>query len=104
MVDSKIVVQLTPQEIIEQEFGKDSIMVEIAKAESRFVPTAQNASSMASGLFQILNGTWDDYGCAGDVFDAKDNVACARKVYDKRGTRDWDSSKSVWGKKNPSSW
>lgn len=78
-------------------FQDAPIMVEIARAESQFRPWVDNESgSSASGLFQILDQTWADYGCSGDVYDAADNIACARKIYNKRGTKDWEASSYHW--------
>lgn len=89
---------LTVPQMVIKEFGAPSIMVRIAMAESTFDPTAKNPYSTASGVYQILNGTWNDYDCAGDVFDPTDNITCARKIYDKEGTTPWNASIEVWGK------
>lgn len=79
-------------------FPDAPIMVSIASAESGFDCGVRNPGSSASGCFQILKGTWRDYGCIGDVLDVEDNIACARKLYDKDGTRPWNESKYMWGK------
>ena len=76
------------------------VMIEIARAESEFSPTADNPNSTAKGLFQILDGTWEDYGCQGDVLDIQDNLACARLLYEESGTTPWNASKDKWS--NPS--
>ncbi len=97
--------ELTVEQKIRITFPDAPIMLEIAKAESRLIPTAKNPNSTASGVFQILKGTFEDpyYGCTGDVFDEADNIACARKIYDKSGTVPWDASRHVWGKEIPAS-
>lgn len=65
-------------------------------------PNANNPNSTAYGVFQILEGTWRDHGCAGDRGNADDNIACARKVYDASveagyaGLRPWKASESGW--------
>jgi transglycosylase-like protein with SLT domain len=76
------------------EFPDAPVMLRIAQAESHMLPEAKNAHSTAAGLFQILSGTWSSYRCTGDKYDASDNIACARKIYDKEGTRPWASSGS----------
>lgn len=88
--------ELTPRQMIVLEFGKSSVMKDIAKAESRFDPLAKNPDSSAKGLYQILDGTWKDYGCLGNVLDARDNIACARIIYDKSNTQPWLASKDNW--------
>lgn len=94
--------QLTPKEKILKAFPDAPIMVRIADAESDFRPNATNPHSSASGLFQILRGTWKYYGCEGDFetdrFDVDKNIACARKLYDKSGTSPWNPSKHDWGR------
>lgn len=97
-----VVKELTPKEKILKAFPDAPIMVHIADAESDFRPNATNAHSSASGLFQILRGTWSYYQCEGnfetDRFDVDKNIACARKLYDKSGTSPWDPSKHDWGR------
>lgn len=84
-------------------FPDAPIMLKIAYCESGngchgpiIDPTAKNPSSTASGVFQILKGTWKAYGCTGDVFNEDDNIACARKIYDDSGTTPWDASRGGW--------
>lgn len=84
--------------MVEAEFSDAPIMVHIANAESQFIPWADNPHSTAYGVFQILIGTWEGYGCTGDRGDAADNIACARIIYETSGTRPWDASKHNWGK------
>jgi len=61
-------------------------------------PKAKNPNSSASGVFQILKGTWAAYGCTGDVFNEDDNIACARKIYDESGTTPWNASRGGWAR------
>lgn len=60
-------------------------------------PNAENPGSTATGVFQILIGTWEDYGCTGNRMDAEDNIACARKIYDQSGLTPWEASRHKWG-------
>lgn len=87
----------TPQELVIQAFPDAPVMVRIAAAESSFIPTAKNPASTATGIFQILSGTFKSYKCDGVQSNASDNIACARKIYNKEGTAPWNSSKNVWG-------
>lgn len=77
-------------------FADAPIMVEVARAESRFYEKAKNPHSTAKGIFQILDGTWRAYGCTGNVLNAVDNIICARKIYDLDGTSPWLASAHVW--------
>lgn len=73
----------------------------VAFCESSYNPLLKNAGSSASGLFQIIRGTWIDNGCAGDPFNADDNIACARKIYNRYGwasSASWKASKHCWSK------
>lgn len=88
---------------IEAEFGVGHIMYWVAVNESALVPSAANPSG-AKGLFQIVGITWRGYGCTGNVFNTDDNIRCARKIYDKRGLKDWEWSRHEgfdggWGKR-----
>ncbi len=53
--------------------------LKIAFCESRYDPLAENNSSTAKGLFQVLDGTWKH--CEGDPFNPDDNINCFIKLY-----------------------
>lgn len=88
-------------------------MIRISRAESTHDPKAKNKSSTASGLFQILIGTWENkhYQCEGNRYSIVDNTDCAYKIYtvqtklyEKKGKvynfSDWNESKYTkngWG-------
>jgi hypothetical protein len=55
----------------------------VAKAESGFNPQAKNKHSTATGIFQIIRGTWKLYKCEGERTNAMDNIKCAKKIYDR---------------------
>lgn len=67
-----------------------SIMINIAKKESNMNPKAKNKSSSASGLFQIIAGTWYSNDCVGDKWNFKDNTDCAWKIQGKRDFQPWE--------------
>jgi len=79
------------------EFGADApVMIDIADAESKFDPTAKNCGSTATGIFQILIGTWEGAHCTGSRTDARDNIRCARIIYEDSGTKPWNASSHAW--------
>lgn len=104
-----VVPELTVRERVELEFLDAPIMVKIADAESDFIATAKNPNSSASGVFQILRGTWNgnkyNPACSvlGDFdtykFDVDKNIACARIIYEDSGTSPWNESRGTWNKK-----
>lgn len=86
----------TVEEMVAEAFPDAPIMVRVAQAESHFDPTAKNPHSSATGVFQILSGTWRLTGCAGSPTNPEDNIECARKLYDVATTTPWLASKKVW--------
>ena len=79
-------------------FPEAPVMVHVANSESGLNPLAKNPSSTATGLFQILKSTWQDAGCTGNPKNANDNLVCARKLFDKSGTKPWNESRDTWKK------
>lgn len=71
-------------------------MIKIARAESNFKPNAKNPNSTATGIFQIIIGTWDGNRCEGERWDFVDNIKCAYKLYKTRGFQPWNASRSKW--------
>jgi hypothetical protein len=71
-------------------------MIRIAKAESGYNPRAKNPTSTASGIFQIVYGTWNGNDCQGNAFGFKNNIDCARKLLIARGFQPWVASKAIW--------
>jgi resuscitation-promoting factor RpfA len=60
-----------------------------------------NAVSSASGYYQVIDGTWRDYG--GEAFapraiDAsrEEQTVIAERIYADRGLQPWDSSRPCW--------
>lgn len=65
-------------------------MIRIAQKESNMNPLAKNRTSSASGLFQIIAGTWYSNNCVGDKWNYKDNIICAWKIQSGAGYRAWE--------------
>ena len=83
-----------------QELGFDdytiSRFIRVAKCESGLRPDAKNGSSTATGIYQIIIGTWDGNRCLGERWDFKDNIDCAYKLLERRGFQPWNASKHCW--------
>jgi len=73
------------------------LFLRIAVCESGLNPMAINSASSASGLFQFLPSTWSNWG-SGNVFNARDNIDAAVRLFLARGTAPWNPSKSCWQK------
>lgn len=69
------------------------LMVKIAWCESRWKPDAKGPTD-DHGIFQLHAPSHDL--SAIDVYDPKENIEFARKLYDQNGTRPWTSSKRCW--------
>lgn len=63
----------------------------VANCESRLNPKNASRISTAKGVYQFLNGTWQDY-CSGNVFNEDDNIKCFMKIY-KKHKGWWECSK-----------
>lgn len=89
----------TPEEIIRWEGQQAGLqeyeiqgLINIAWCESRHVPNATNSQSSASGLFQIIKGTWEsnsDYPWS-ERYDPTANTQTAIKIYQRRGLQPWE--------------
>ena len=71
-------------------------MIRIAKCESGYRLNAKNPTSTATGIFQILTGTWGYAKCEGSRTNMEDNIRCAYKVRDLQGNSAWNASKHCW--------
>lgn len=80
----------------------------IIACESGGNPTAQNASSTASGLYQFLDSSWRAYGGGKYAPRARDatpaqQTEIANAAHARSGLTPWAASKSCWaGKSAPS--
>ena len=57
-----------------------STALTIGECESNLDPFVQNANSTATGVYQFIDGTWENY-CEGYRTDYKANIACFIKLY-----------------------
>lgn len=55
------------------------VMLRLAQRESSLNPAAKNPKSSAGGLFQFIDGTWNQYG-RGDKFDPAANADAAARM------------------------
>ena len=93
---NKVLVQ-----ILAEQHGVDpSLALNIACAESQFVPYAKNRSSTASGMFQFLDSSWRNYGLkhwgtlqGKSKLSAYDNIELAMLMLKSSGSKDWNASK-----------
>ncbi|HEX3782832.1 MAG TPA: transglycosylase family protein [Pseudonocardiaceae bacterium] len=74
----------------------------VIQCESGGNPTAQNAHSTASGLFQFLDSSWASYGGLQYAPRAKEATAAqqyavAETAYRESGLSPWAASESCWG-------
>lgn len=96
----------TIKDLVETEFGEDSVMVKVAECESKFrqfeegEPLWNEQGSSAVGVFQIMDSIHgEDANELGldIVNDPIDNVAYAIVLYNENGTKDWNASADCWG-------
>jgi hypothetical protein len=84
-------------DIISAEAAPEILKV-IAQCESGGDPHATSDTSTAKGLLQILDGTWKQFGCTGDVFNPDDSMRCGIKIATISGLHHWDPSRACWSK------
>lgn len=71
----------------------------VIECESGGDPQAENASSTASGLLQITDPTWEQYGGKGSHAanaSVGEQMRVAAEIYADRGLQPWTASKSCW--------
>ncbi len=71
--------------------SEQNLWVEIARLESTFNPSARGYAGNFFGLYQIFLGTWNGYGCQGDIFNSADNLRCAIKIERVEGFQPWEA-------------
>lgn len=74
------------------------ILIKIRYCESKDDYTAQNSRSTASGAFQFIDGTWNNYGgyAKAKLAPAFIQDEYAFLTYQKEGTKPWNASKHCW--------
>jgi hypothetical protein len=97
----------TIKQLVIDEFGADSVMVNVASCESRyrqFKPDGtlfrgiQNPKDV--GVFQVNEYYHLEASkkMGIDIYTIEGNIRYARYLYSKNGTRDWNWSKPMWSK------
>ena len=84
--------------LIRKHFGEHAEKaIKVAKCESGLNPNAKNKHSTASGVFQIIKGTWignrKAMGLDTDLslrFNAEENIKTAKYIYDHRNWQPWE--------------
>ena len=76
----------TVEDIIGSVFDNKEEALKVAFCESSLNPETKHKTSSATGLFQIMKGTWKQFKCTGDPLNALDNTTCAKKIYDYYGS------------------
>ncbi|MCX6701975.1 MAG: hypothetical protein NTX96_02145 [Candidatus Zambryskibacteria bacterium] len=95
------------EEYIRQYFSDIPIMVQIAKCESTFrqldsdgdvhrgeVNKADVGVMQINEFYHLDQSVKKDY----DIYTIEGNTAYARDLYERQGTKPWNSSKACWGK------
>ena len=98
-----IIAKSEVEKLIVKYFGDDAEMaLKIAKCESGFNEKAKNKTSTASGVFQIIKGTWISnrkaMGLSTDLdlrFDAEENIKTAKYLFGRRGWGPWECRKYI---------
>lgn len=77
---------------------KYAILEKVKFCESRGDYRAQNRYSSASGAYQVVSGTWNNYAGYANAKDAPPNVQdrFARELFDRRGLQPWEASRACW--------
>ena len=98
---------ITAEEYVRNYFSDISVMVEVARCESRFRQYDKTGgvlrgevNSLDRGVMQInehYHGE-DSLKLGYDILTIEGNTAYARYLYEKYGLRPWKSSSSCWGK------
>lgn len=66
-----------------EKYGVDrDTALRIANCESGYKPDAKNPNSSATGIYQFIDSTWNNY-CKGDRLNADDNIICFMEQYPK---------------------
>lgn len=101
--------EMTTEEFVRNYFADIPVMIEVARCESHFRHMVNgevlrgNAVSTDRGVMQINEyyhlETAQKLGF--DIYTLEGNVAYARYLYEKQGTRPWRPSAKCWGNAYP---
>ena len=102
----EVEIMMSTEQYVRQYFSDIPIMIQIAKCESTYKHldkegnVIKNKNSSATGVMQIMESlhSEDAEELGLDIHTIKGNTAYARELYEKQGTKPWNSSKSCWGK------
>ena len=93
-------------------FNDAPVMINIAECESKFTQFGKGGTALHGGMggkmigiFQIYSDIHADYaaGRGMDIYTTEGNLAYARHLYEREGTKPWLSSFPCWGSKETSS-
>jgi hypothetical protein len=87
-------------------FSDIPVMIQIARCESNFRQyndageVLKNTRSSAKGVFQIMESLHEDPAqkLGYDITTLEGNMAYARDLYERQGTRPWTASSACWNK------
>lgn len=95
----------TTKELVAQAFGEDSIMNKIAFCESELRQYSDDGSVLRGwqnpkdvGIFQINEKYHLETSIrlGFDIYTKEGNIAYAKHLYNKNGTKDWSASAYCW--------
>jgi hypothetical protein len=93
-------------------FSDAPVMMNIAECESKFTQFGKGGTALHGGMggkmigiFQVYSDIHADYaeGLGMDIYTTEGNLAYARHLYEREGTKPWLSSFPCWGNKDTSS-
>lgn len=106
VVEIEIVELRSPEQIVIDMFGENSLMYGIASCESSFHQFNQQdgtilrgkINSQDIGIFQINEKYWLQQAIklGYDIYIPEGNVQMALWIYENYGTKDWNWSKKCW--------
>lgn len=88
-------------------FADSPVMVDIARCESKFRQYTDTGNPLHGGLggamvgvYQVHSDVHAEYakGLGMDIYTLEGNLAYAKRLYEREGTRPWISSFPCWGK------
>jgi hypothetical protein len=89
--------------LVEQSFGDDHVMVDVARCESSFRQFASDGDVLvnsigATGVFQILQRVHEDIAedFGYDIYTLGGNIGYAKALYEADGLKPWSASSLCW--------